>query len=115
MTPTEHKLLAYLRTYVAEHEFSPSYEECAEHMSLASKSGVLRLARSLERQGRITMEPTRKRSMRPVAPQGAELVESLVKALTDEEGVLEDDEHDEVLIVCTPDQARAVFLRVLAS
>lgn len=112
MTPQEQKLLAYLRTYIAEHEFSPSYGECAEHLGVVSKSGVLRVARSLLRQGHISMEPNRSRSMRPVERVGAT---AITAALLAEHGVYEDDDHEDKLIICTPAEALATVLRVLGA
>lgn len=109
MTPKERELLAYLRTYVAEHEFSPSYGECAEALGIVSKSGVLRLARALQRQGCITMEPYRGRSMLPTSGNPPN-VRVVLDAVTKAHGF---DDGEGLMITCTPDELRTTLIRAL--
>ena len=51
---------------------SPSYDEIGRHIGLKSKAGVARLVDSLVRQGRITREPHRARSLAIVPAPGAD-------------------------------------------
>ncbi len=50
----------------------PSFEEMAEHMGLASKSGVHRLVTALERRGHIARDGRRARAIRLTASGDAE-------------------------------------------
>lgn len=111
MTPQEKAMLDYVRSYVAEHEFSPSFEDCSRHLKLVSCANALRMARSLASQGYITMSPGKARSMRPVNGTGDEAADALVE----EHGVYEDDEHPDKLIICSREEALATLRRVLAN
>lgn len=64
MTPRQQQLLAFIRDFIAEHEFSPGYVEMAQHLGLRSKSGVNRMIHALADSGFITFDAFRKRSIR---------------------------------------------------
>ena len=66
MTRSQHRLLAFVREFVARHGFSPSYDEMATHMGLNSKSGVSRLLNALADSGHVRWARQRKRSVEPV-------------------------------------------------
>lgn len=51
LTPKQAECLAFIREYIAQHGHSPSYDEIALALNLASKSGVFRLIKALERRG----------------------------------------------------------------
>lgn len=54
MTPTQHKMLAFITAYQdSHHGISPSFEEIRIGVGLASKSGVSRILRLLEKEGLI--------------------------------------------------------------
>lgn len=64
MTPRQSKCLAFIRTYVAEHEGeSPSYDEIAAGLHLRSKSGVWRMIEALEARGFIRRMPGHARAI----------------------------------------------------
>lgn len=67
MTPKQANLLAFLKAYVEDHGYSPSYEEMAAAVGLQSKSGVHRLIQGLHEQGLVTKVEWRKRSILPVS------------------------------------------------
>ena len=64
LTSQQAALLSYIERYHAEHEgVSPSYEEMAEALGLASKSGVHRILTALKSKGRIRSLYGRARSL----------------------------------------------------
>jgi repressor LexA len=71
MTPRQFELLTFVRTYVAEHGYSPSYSEMATAIGLGSKSGIHRLVTALAERGHISRLPNRQRSIRVIAPVAA--------------------------------------------
>lgn len=114
MTPREQECLAYIREHIAQREFSPSYDEIAARLGVASKSGVHRLVISLVAQGLITSRPNSKRSIALVAAlRPTDFVEPLVKAFM-AHAVPEDDVHADVLVICTPEEVRETITNVLA-
>ena len=66
MTAQQLKLLNFIRAFVAEREYSPSYQEMRAFMGLATASGVHRLVHALERGGHVVIRPHVARSVMPV-------------------------------------------------
>lgn len=64
MTPRELQTLRFIESFIAEHTYSPSFEEIRVGIGAASKSRVSQLVFSLCEQGRITMRTGRDRSIR---------------------------------------------------
>lgn len=56
MTPRQRSLLDFVASYQDEHGYSPTYQEIAQHIGLASKSGVRRMVESLLARGYLRME-----------------------------------------------------------
>lgn len=54
LTPTQQRLLTFLKHEIGTTGVAPSFVEMASHMGLASKSGVHRILAKLEMRGRIT-------------------------------------------------------------
>jgi len=113
MTPREHQMLAFVRTYVAEHEYSPAYDDIREHLGLASKSGVHRMVQSLIEQGHLSATSRRNRSLVPTArrtPSVDELLDALQEA-----HLFEDEEPtNDPMIIATRSELRETLLKVLA-
>ena len=63
MTKKQHELVTFIDPFVAEHGYSPSFEEMKNAIGLASKSGVHRLLNGLEDRGVITRMANRSRSI----------------------------------------------------
>lgn len=63
MTPKQRQCLDFIGAYIAEHGFSPSYDEIKDALGIASKSGVSRILVELEAQRRITRRPEHRRSI----------------------------------------------------
>lgn len=62
LTPKQKQLYEYLKSYKGD--VSPSYEEMAEAMGLASKSGVARMIDRLKERGYIENIPHQARTIR---------------------------------------------------
>lgn len=66
ITSKQEKLLAIIKADLAERDVPRSYEELAEAMGLAAKSGITRLVRGLERRGLVKHVPGAARSIQLV-------------------------------------------------
>lgn len=53
MSPHQVRLLAFLRTYIAEKVHAPSYPEMGDELGIKSRSGVARVLGMLEDEGYI--------------------------------------------------------------
>lgn len=53
LTRMQSRALAFIERYIAQHSISPTYDEIAAELGLASKSGVNRLVTGLEQRGRV--------------------------------------------------------------
>ena len=63
MTKRQSEALAFIRGYTAERGYSPSYQEIADALDMASKSGVYGIVQSLVFRGLIVMRPGLARSI----------------------------------------------------
>ena len=63
MTRRESQCLHLIREYIRSHGYSPTYRWLADHMGLASLSGVHRVVSSLEGQGRVQRMSRKARSI----------------------------------------------------
>ena len=63
MTKRQSEALVFIRGYTAERGYSPSYQEIADALEMASKSGVHRIAHALMDRGLIELLPGRVRSI----------------------------------------------------
>jgi len=66
MTPKQRQCLDFIGAYIAEHGFSPSYDEIKDALGIVSKSGVNRIVVELQAQGRIRRRPGYARSIEGV-------------------------------------------------
>ena len=67
LTAHQKRVFDYLQAYIAEHGYSPSYDDIKTRFDLASKSGVHRVMHELEERGFIRMLPNRSRSITIIA------------------------------------------------
>ena len=63
LTKKQKELFDFLKSYIAENEISPSFEEMKEAVNLKSKSGIHRLITSLEQRGFIKRLKHKARAM----------------------------------------------------
>ncbi|PLP56240.1 hypothetical protein CYK37_26015 [Mesorhizobium loti] len=66
MTARQRDLLMFVKTYINERGFAPSFEEMKSALGLASKAGIHRMIAGLEERGFLTHAPRRARSIRLV-------------------------------------------------
>jgi repressor LexA len=63
MTKRQKQLLDFIMKFWEENGYSPSYEEMAEGLGIASKSNVHRLVYSLVNRGFLKNHPNKSRSL----------------------------------------------------
>jgi SOS-response transcriptional repressor LexA len=63
MTPKLLAVLDFLRSYIAEHGYSPSYDDICAAVGWKSKSNAVRVVDSLVEQGRVRRIPHRARAL----------------------------------------------------
>ena len=66
MTKRQSECLEFIKRFLKEQGFSPSYEEIRLGLGASSKSIVYRLVTALCDQGLVTRLPHRNRTVRPV-------------------------------------------------
>jgi SOS-response transcriptional repressor LexA len=66
MTRKQKEVLDYIRSYLAEHGYSPSLQNIADGCGLPSKSGGWRMVESLIEEGRLRKRGNRARSLEVV-------------------------------------------------
>jgi SOS-response transcriptional repressor LexA len=71
LTERQSDALSFIERYVDERGFSPSYEEIAQGLGLASKGRIHGLISGLEERGAIGRQPDRARSIQVVEDHGA--------------------------------------------
>lgn len=63
MTKRQTEALAFIKSFIKEHGHSPTHREIADHLGLASKSGVHRIIESLTEQGKVRRVKYRHRTV----------------------------------------------------
>jgi repressor LexA len=63
LTPRQHELLGFLRSYQASEGYAPTLQEMADRMGLKTRAGALRLLRCLERKQYVRCGPKRIRAI----------------------------------------------------
>ncbi|MCX7937656.1 MAG: hypothetical protein N2971_08140 [Chlorobi bacterium] len=63
LTQKQQQALEYIKAYLREHGYSPSYAEIRSHLGFASLNAVSDLLRSLERKGYVQRLPGRSRAL----------------------------------------------------
>ncbi|HEV7253850.1 MAG TPA: MarR family transcriptional regulator [Mesorhizobium sp.] len=79
LTAPQRRFLDFLRTYRAQHGYSPSYVEIGDALGIA-KSGIHRLAHQLEKRGHVRFEKNSSRSIVPLVETAAQGSPDLLQA-----------------------------------
>tara|TARA_R100000742_G_C4232754_1_gene53971 strand:+ start:500 stop:706 length:207 start_codon:yes stop_codon:yes gene_type:complete len=66
MTKRQAELLQYIKNYINEHGYSPSYENMMKGLKLKSKSGIHRLVHALVKRNKLKHHPYNARSIEVV-------------------------------------------------
>lgn len=112
MTPRQQELLSYLREYIRQHEYAPSFAEMQERLQLASKSGVHRMVQGLAEQGLIKVFPHRSRAISLVDTKTpARVLAALKERLLETHATTV---QGQTVIAVTPAALDAAFAHVLA-
>ena len=69
LTKRQSKLLCFIESYLAEHGYTPSYQEMAAHLELRSRSNIHRLLSGLRERGAVEWRPRSARSVKITKPQ----------------------------------------------
>jgi repressor LexA len=80
LTKKQVEILSYIRGFIAENGYAPSYREVGAHFGISSTATVHEHVKNLERKGYLTSEPETARSI-DVEPAPSTL-SALVKAIT---------------------------------
>jgi repressor LexA len=64
LTPTQERILAYIRQSIADRGEAPTLEEIGAEMGLGSRSAVHYQLEQMQRKGAITRQPHRSRGIR---------------------------------------------------
>jgi repressor LexA len=64
ITPTQSKVLAYIRAFVREHEYSPTLAEIAKGLGLRAKSVISRAVHALAAADQLELLPGERRAIR---------------------------------------------------
>lgn len=77
LTRRQQEVLDFIRAYVAEHQYSPTFDEIADFVGLDSKSGVHRIVHGLVDRGAIRLLPRQARSIEIVQSSASGFFETL--------------------------------------
>ena len=105
MTNRQLDILAYLKRYIVQHGFAPTYREIGDNTGCRSSSVVAYNLQALERAGHITREPGKPRTIKLTNPPktvGAVAAEDLFCVVTEIAGILGIDDS-------TPDLCRVTI------
>ena len=117
MTEKQADLLAWIRDFIADHGFSPSYEEMRVAMGAPSKSDVFRMVGALEAQGKVRRLPGRSRTIEVLGlgniqtqRPAAVIAKSIMRAL-EAAGGLADIGEDELYVVVSQQELRGIIVK----
>src|SRR5690606_9788674 len=63
LTPKQKAVLDYIRAYIEDHDYAPSYREIAEHLGLRSVATVAEHVETLREKGYLEKDPLEARSL----------------------------------------------------
>lgn len=94
LTPKQKHLLEYLKSFIGENDYPPSFDEMKLACGLKSKSGVHRMLSALEERNHIRRLPHRARAIEilPDAPD-PETVAGVISGI---QGILRDASHEHI-------------------
>jgi repressor LexA len=74
LTQRQREILDFISSSILERGFPPTLREIGEHFSIRSTNGVNDHLKALEKKGHLRREDLKSRAMRPVTPDGTEIV-----------------------------------------
>jgi repressor LexA len=74
LTQRQREILEFISASILERGFPPTLREIGEHFSIRSTNGVNDHLKALEKKGHLRREDLKSRAMRPVMPDGTEIV-----------------------------------------
>jgi repressor LexA len=74
LTHRQREILDFISASIVERGFPPTLREIGEHFSIRSTNGVNDHLKALEKKGHLRREDLKSRAMRPVMPDGSEIV-----------------------------------------
>ncbi|MGN6107615.1 MAG: transcriptional repressor LexA [Kofleriaceae bacterium] len=74
LTQRQREILEFISASIVERGFPPTLREIGEHFSIRSTNGVNDHLKALEKKGHLRREDLKSRAMRPVLPDGGEIV-----------------------------------------
>jgi repressor LexA len=74
LTQRQREILDFISASIVERGFPPTLREIGEHFSIRSTNGVNDHLKALEKKGHLRREDLKSRAMRPVMPDGGEIV-----------------------------------------
>ena len=74
LTQRQRDILDFISASIVERGFPPTLREIGEHFSIRSTNGVNDHLKALEKKGHLRREDLKSRAMRPVLPDGADVV-----------------------------------------
>lgn len=80
LTSRQREILDFISASIVERGFPPTLREIGEHFAIRSTNGVNDHLKALEKKGHLRREDLKSRAMRPVMPDGGEIVPLRAKA-----------------------------------
>src|ERR1700760_895903 len=80
LTQRQREILDFISASIVERGFPPTLREIGEHFQIRSTNGVNDHLKALEKKGHLRREDLKSRAMRPVMPDGGEIVPLRAKA-----------------------------------
>src|ERR1700753_129411 len=74
LTQRQREILDFISASIVERGFPPTLREIGEHFQIRSTNGVNDHLKALEKKGHLRREDLKSRAMRPVSPDGADIV-----------------------------------------
>ena len=74
LTQRQREILDFISSSILERGFPPTLREIGEHFSIKSTNGVNDHLKALEKKGHLRREDLKSRAMRPVMPDGSEVI-----------------------------------------
>jgi repressor LexA len=74
LTQRQREILEFISASILERGFPPTLREIGEHFSIKSTNGVNDHLKALEKKGHLRREDLKSRAMRPVMPDGSEVI-----------------------------------------
>jgi repressor LexA len=74
LTQRQREILDFISASIVERGFPPTLREIGEHFNIRSTNGVNDHLKALEKKGHLRREDLKSRAMRPVLPEGGEII-----------------------------------------